>query len=616
MADTKEPKENQGASNELDDEWVAEDDTIIGRAFRWSLLVFAVIGVLVGIGYYSTRTTEDVKPEQAIVSVAPEAIVEEETVPNVVFVDVTKKAGIDFVHENGAYGDKLLPETMGGGAAFLDYDRDGDQDLLLVNSTTWAHRPPIKPVPVMALYRNLGKGTFENVTASVGLDIVFYGMGAAVADYDGDGWTDIFFTAVGENRLFRNVGGKFQEVTRVAGVGGAVDQWSSGAGFFDYDRDGDLDLFVANYVRWSKEIDFELDFKLTGVGRAYGPPQNYEGCHPYLYRNEGNGVFADVSAKTGVQIKNMATGLPEAKALALGIVDIDGDGWMDVFVANDTVKNYFFHNLGDGTFEEMGELFGLAYGPDGNATGAMGTDVGYFRNDHNLGFMIGNFANEMTSVYVSQDDPTFFVDDAIGEGIGAPSRLALTFGLFLFDYDLDGRLDMLQSNGHIETEINKMDPSQHYRQSAQLFWNGGADNGYVPVSSIGDLATEIVGRGAAYADIDSDGDLDVILTQIAGAPLLLRNDQALKHHWLRVKLVGKSPNQDAIGAWVEVKTAGNTQRRQVMPTRSYLSQVELPITFGLGDVARVDSLKIVWPNGAKQILLDPKIDQMLVVEQN
>ncbi|MBT5832947.1 MAG: VCBS repeat-containing protein, partial [Candidatus Latescibacteria bacterium] len=551
MGDAKEPKPTGGSSSETEEEWVPEDDSIIGRAFRWSLMVIVGIGVLVAVGYYATRTTEDVKPEQEIVSVAPEAVVVAEVVPHVAFVDVTQEAGIDFVHVNGAYGEKLLPETMGGGTAFFDYDRDGDQDLLLVNSSGWGHRPPLKPTPVMALYRNSGQGTFENVTVSVGLAVEFYGMGVAVADYDGDGWTDIFFTAVGENRLFRNVAGKFTDVTLVAGVGGDSDQWSSGAGFFDYDRDGDLDLFVANYVRWSKEIDFDLDFKLTGVGRAYGPPQNYAGSHAYLYRNEGNGVFVDVSAPAGVQIKNVATGFPEAKALALGIVDIDGDGWMDIFVANDTVKNYFFHNLGDGTFEEMGELFGLAYGPNGNATGAMGTDVGHFRNDHNLGFMIGNFANEMTSVYVSQDDPTFFVDDAIGEGIGASSRLALTFGLFLFDYDLDGRLDMLQSNGHIETEINKMDPSQHYRQSAQLFWNGGASDGYVLVEGgSGDLATKIVGRGAAYADIDSDGDLDVILTQVAGTPLLLRNDQTLNHHWLRVKLVGKSANRDAIGAWV------------------------------------------------------------------
>jgi hypothetical protein len=442
-------------------------------------------------------------------------------------------------------------------------------------------------------------------------------MGVAVADYDGDGWTDIFFTAVGKNHLFRNQKGVFSDVTDRAGVAGREQEWSTGAGFFDYDRDGDLDLFVANYVRWTKEIDFKLDFRLTGVGRAYGPPQNYEGTFPYLYRNNGDGTFADVSETSGIHVKNSVTGVPEAKSLAIAPIDLDGDGWLDVFVANDTVKKYFFHNKGDGTFEEVGELYGLAYGSDGRATGAMGVDVGHFRNDHNIGFMIGNFANEMTSVYVSQDDPTFFVDDAIGEGIGAPSRRALTFGLILFDCDLDGCLDMLQANGHIENEINKMDPSQTFQQAAQLFWNAGPGQipGFVPIETAGDLHKEIVGRGAAYADIDGDGDQDVVLTQVAGPPLLLRNDQKLNHHWLRVKLVGKTPNRDAIGAWVTLKTADYTQKRQVMPTRSYLSQVELPITFGLGKTTEVLSLQVTWPDGTEQTVAVPDLDRVIVVAQ-
>ena len=590
-----------------------------GRRYRywqsWSVGVIVAMGVLLLGGYYGTRTTQIEVAEQVIASVSPETVSQTTAVPRVVFVDVTRSAGIEFVHENGAYGEKLLPETMGGGVAFFDYDNDGDQDLLLVNSTTWSHRPGDQPAPKMALYRNFGNGTFENVTESSGLGVSFYGMGVAVADYDGDGWSDVFFTAVGKNHLYKNGAGRFTEVTDLAGVGGRTEEWNSGAAFFDYDNDGDLDLFVANYVRWAKEIDLALDYQLTGVGRAYGPPQNYAGTYPYLYRNEGNGTFVDVSEQSGIQIQNPATGLPEAKSLALGVVDVDKDGWMDLFVANDTVKNYFFHNRGNGTFEEIGEIYGLAYGPNGNATGAMGTDVGYFRNDHNLGFMIGNFANEMTSVYVSQDDPSFFVDDAIGEGIGAPSRLALTFGLILFDYDLDGRLDMLQCNGHVETEINKVDPSQHYSQSAQLFWNTGSVVGFVPIDSAGDLTREIVGRGAAYADIDGDGDLDVVLSQVAGPPLLLRNDQNLHHNWLRVKLEGKAPNGDAIGSWIELKTEKQTQRRQVMPTRSYLSQVELPVTFGLGSDPLVASLRVIWPDGSEQVLVSPKTNTLLVVKQ-
>jgi hypothetical protein len=620
---TQRPAEaDQMASIEVrDDEndvWVPEDDAIIGRSFRWSLVVIAGLAMVIGLGLYLTRPVPEMKPEQVIEAVAPEPVAQTADMPTVRFVDITHEAGIDFIHANGATGEKLLPETMGGGVAFLDYDRDGDADLLFVNSTRWPYQAATGPAPTMALYQNDGQGHFQNVTAQAGLAVSFYGMGVAVGDYDGDGWTDVFLTAVGPNHLFHNRNGVFEDVTATAGVAGGEQEWSTSAGFFDYDNDGALDLLVANYVRWSSDIDFKLDYRLTGVGRAYGPPQNYEGTFPYLYRNNGDGTFTDVSAASGIQIKNPATGLPMAKSLALALMDIDGDSRIDVFIANDTVRNFFFHNQG-GVFEEVGEPYGLAYGADGKATGAMGVDVGFFRNDQNIGFLIGNFANEMTSVYISQDDPSFYVDDAIGEGIGAPSRLALTFGLFLFDYDLDGRLDMLQANGHTESEIQKMDPSQHYHQATQLFWNAGPSHvpGFVMVdaASIGDLSREIVGRGAAFADIDSDGDLDVVLTQVAAAPLLLRNDQRLGHHWLRVKLVGEDANRDAIGAWIELTAGGNVQRRQVMPTRSYLSQVELPVTFGLGQTDRVEALKVTWPDGSQQTVQSVPVDHLLVLDQ-
>jgi hypothetical protein len=602
-----------------EEEWVPEDDAVIGKTFRWSLVVLAGVAVAVGLWVYLAKRPVTVKPAQVITAAAPEAVVQAAEAPMVRFVDITRAAGITFTHVNGAHGDKLLPETMGGGVAFLDYDNDGNQDLLFVNSSFWPGQDHEGLLPTMTLYWNDGKGYFQDVTEQAKLNVSFYGMGVAVGDYDGDGWSDVFVTAVGRNHLFRNNHGVFEEVTDQAGVAGSEDQWSTSAGFFDYDHDGNLDLFVANYVRWSKDIDLALDYRLTGVGRAYGPPHNYEGTFPYLYRNNGDGSFRDVSSQSGIQVRNPVTGAPAAKSLGLAFIDVDQDGWIDVLVANDTVKKYFFHNLGNGTFEEVGELYGLAYGSDGAATGAMGVDVGHFRNDRNLGFMIGNFANEMTSVYVSQDDPTFFVDDAIGMGIGAPSRLVLKFGLFLFDCDLDGRLDMLQANGHIENEIHRMDPSQQYRQAAQLFWNTGPGQKpefiLVPATKAGDLGQEIVGRGAAYADIDGDGDLDVVLTQIAGPPLLLRNDQSLGHHWLKVKLVGRSPNQDAIGAWIELKAGGIVQRRQVMPTRSYLSQVELPVTFGLGKSDRVEALTVTWPDGSEQTVPQVKVDQALVLQQ-
>ena len=604
----------------IEEELVPEDDAVIGKAFRGSMLVIAGLAAAGLAVYFVASRPEAAAPEQTLQAVAPEAVAVAVTAPPAVrFTDVTAAAGVTFTHFNGATGEKLLPETMGGGVALLDYDGDGDSDLLFVNASSWPHDPAPAARPAMALYANDGRGRFTDVTRAAGLDKTFYGMGVAAADYDGDGDVDVFLTAVGENHLFANDGGVFTEVTRRAGVGGGAEAWSTSAGFFDYDGDGDLDLFVCDYVRWSREIDYQVDFRLDGVGRAFGPPQNYQGTFPHLYRNEGDGTFTDVSEAAGLHVINSATGVPVAKSLALAPIDVDRDGDLDVMVSNDTVQNFLFRNNGDGTFLEEAEHFGLAYDRNGNSTGAMGIDSAHFRNDHNLGFVIGNFANEMSSVYVTQDDPEFFVDEAITEGIGAPSRLMLSFGLFLFDYDLDGRLDVLQANGHVEEEIAKVDPSQRYRQPAQLFWNAGpgAGRGFVevPPASTGDLAREIVGRGAAFADLDADGDLDVVLTQISGPPLVLRNDQDLGHHWLRVRLVGRAPNRDAIGAWVELTAGGVTQRRQVMPTRSYLSQVEPTVTFGLGELDRVDSLKVVWPDGTEETVEGVEVDRLRVVEQ-
>jgi hypothetical protein len=295
---------------------------------------------------------------------------------------------------------------------------------------------------------------------------------------------------------------------------------------------------------------------------------------------------------------------------------------MDLLVANDTVGNFFFHNRGDGTFEEVGAMYGLAYDRMGQATGAMGVDAAEYRGDGELGFVIGNFANEMTSLYVSQGDPTLFADESIGEGIGAASRAALSFGVFLFDYDLDGRLDVLQTNGHLEEEINTVDPSQNYRQPAQLFWNAGpeARSTFVQVDSetTGALGQPIVGRGSAYADVDLDGDLDVALFQVGDRLLLLENQQQLGHHWLRVELVGDPAQgvpRDAIGARVELTAGGKTQVRHVMPFKSYLSQSQLPVTFGLGEATQVESLKVVWPNGEEQGVDDVPVDGRVVVRQ-
>jgi enediyne biosynthesis protein E4 len=608
-----------------DVELVPEDDAVIGRALRWSAVAVGVLAVIaLGVWLWINRPQAE-RAVQSFEAAAPEAVdaaAEAAVAPPLPFVDVAAERGIDFVHHNGATGDKLLPETMGGGGAFLDYDGDGDADLLLVNGAPWPWGPRAGERPTQKLYANDGAGRFTDVTAAAGLAHTFYGQGVAVGDYDNDGDPDLFFTAVGPNRLFENRGGRFAEVTAAAGVGGEAETWSTAATFFDADNDGDLDLYVGNYVRWSRKIDFDVDYRLTGVGRAYGPPANYEGTYSLLYENEGGGRFADVSAAAGVRVDNPATGQPAGKALGVVPVDADRDGWMDLFVANDTVGNFFFHNRGDGTFEETGAAWGLAYDPMGSATGAMGVDAGYHRNDGELAFVIGNFANEMTSVFVAQNDPTLYADEAIGEGIGAPSRSALSFGILLFDVDLDGRLDLLQTNGHLEEEIDKVDPSQKYRQSAQLFWNAGLDARSTFLTAdpaaTGDLARPIVGRGSSYADIDGDGDLDVALFQTGGAPLVLENRQELGHHWLRVDLEGDpaaGSSRDAIGARLALTAGGVTQVRHVNPTKSYLSQSERTVTFGLGEAEKVERLEITWPNGAKQVLTDLPADREIRVRQ-
>ncbi|WP_237722739.1 CRTAC1 family protein [Singulisphaera acidiphila] len=548
--------------------------------------------------------------------------VEARSLPQVKFTDITEAAGLRFVHHNGALGEKLLPETMGSGVAFLDYDGDGDLDLFLVNSDAWPD-PTTEKGSTQALYRNDGTGRFDDVTAQVGLDVRCYGMGVAVGDYDNDGDPDLYLTAIGGGHLFRNeAGSRFVEVTTETNTQATAD-WLTSAAFFDMDNDGDLDLFICGYIAWSAEVDRSQNFQLTGTGqgRAYGPPTAFGGARCILLRNDG-GKFSDVSSEAGIEIRTPDLKVPMAKSLGVAPYDVDGDGLVDLAVANDTVPNFLFHNRGKGRFEEIGVSAGIALDRDGTARAGMGIDWAHFKNDGSLGLAIGNFANEMTALYVTDERASLqFSDLANLYGLGAPTQPPLTFGLFFFDYDLDGRLDLLSTNGHLENDIAKVQATATYAQSAQLFWNTGRPGRSLFVN-VGqnvagpDLFRPIVGRGSAYADIDGDGDLDVVMTANGGPARLFRNEGGSKNHWLRLTLNGKASNRDALGAEVTLKAGSLVQRRQLFTAKGYLSSVERTLTFGLGSREHVDVLTVRWPSGKVTEVTDLMIDRVYVVDED
>lgn len=523
------------------------------------------------------------------------------------FMDVTAAAGIRFTHNSGAAGKKFLPETMGSGVAFLDADNDGWQDLFFVQSMNWrsgAGAKQAKP-SYSALYRNNRNGTFTDVTQTAGLAVELYGLGAAAADYDNDGDTDIYITALGPNRLFRNNGkGAFEDVTTRAGVGDPG--FSTGALWFDYNRDGRLDLFVANYVEWSAETDRFCS--LDGKTKSYCTPEAYKGQSPTLYRNKGNGTFENVTR---------AAGLYDAsnKMLGVALIDYDNDGHIDLFGANDTQPNRLYRNKGDGTFTDVALAAGVAYNDAGVARAGMGVDAADYDGSGRQSLVIGNFSNEMIALY-SNEGKGLFIDEAPGSTIGKASQLTLTFACFFFDFDLDGLPDILAVNGHVADDINKAQRHVTYAQSPHLFRNRGAGKFDVASSSVGSAFTQaVVGRGAAYGDYDNDGDLDVVITTNNGTARLLRNDIGGARA-LRVKAVGTSSNRDAIGAKVRVIVEGGAPQWSMVKTgSSYLSQSEMPLTFGLGQASKVTSVEITWPNGAKEKIPGHTAGTMVTVQE-
>jgi hypothetical protein len=613
--------ESEPEADLTDEESDEQNDAVIGRAFRISMVVLAIAASAGGAVFWLKHRPDEIIVDEPLppktYTVRDKAI----DLPSIRFTEVTDQSGIDFVHESGAAGEKLLPESMGGGVVVIDFDSDGDLDIVFVNGKRWPWEIAKDETPrdpaTMSAWRNDGNWKFTDVTKEVGLDLSFYGMGAAVGDYDADGDPDLFLTAVGSNHLLRNDDGRFVDVTAeastdpTAGVGGSAETWSTSAGFLDYDNDGDLDLFVANYVEWNREFDLAQPFQLVGDERAYGRPSAFGGTLPYLYQNDGHGKFTHVSEASGVQVRNPATKVPVAKSLGVTFCDFDEDGWLDIIVSNDTVQNFLFHNEADGTFEEVGGGVGIAFDEDGRARGAMGIDAGWFRNDGSIGIAVGNFATEMTALYVSPPVVMQFHDDAVPTGLGPFTRLELTFGVCWADFDLDGRPDLLAANGHLENEINRVQESQHYEQPPQIFWNCGPDSTteFVPLTKKecgGDFFKRMVGRGAVVADFDLDGDPDILIGACGQKPRLLRNDQASGHNWIRLEV-------DApIGSTVEVHAGGIIQKQQIMPTRSYLSQCDPGLAFGLGSTSSIDRVIVRRP-GADQ---DPVEHSKIEINRN
>jgi hypothetical protein len=506
--------------------------------------------------------------------------------PGFAFVDITGPAGLMFRHNNGAYGGKLLPETLGSGCAFLDYDNDGWPDILLVNGADWPGHQTQRST--LRLYRNNRNGTFTDVTRAAGLDVEMYGMGVAVGDYNNDGFPDVLVTCVGQNRLFRNTGrGTFLDVTKSSGLGGRS-AFSTSAMWVDVDRDGLLDLFVCNYVRWSAERD--VFCSLDGKQKSYCTPEAYRGDTSWLFRNRGDGTFEDVTATCGIFDST-------SKALGVALIDDDRDGWPDIFVANDTQPNKLYRNQRNGTFKDVALQTGVALSADGKARAGMGVDAGDVDNSGTPALAITNFEGEMIGLYRRSRQGTYR-DVATDAGVGFPSRNYLGFGCVLGDFDLDGRLDLLTVNGHIDDTVRNIRGNVGYAQRPQLFLNQGNFRFRDASGAIGGgFAQPRVGRGLAVGDFDRDGDLDVLITTNNGPAVLLRNDQVLGNRSLRFRLRGTASNRDAIGATVRIFHDGVTQSRMIKSGSSYLSQSELPATFGVGRRDRVERAVVTWPNG-------------------
>jgi len=521
----------------------------------------------------------------------------------VTFLDVTGKAGIQFVHNSGAFGKKFLPETIGPGVAFIDYDNDGWPDIFLVNGTDWPGNAQKHTTP--KLYHNNHDGTFSDVTHKAGLDLEMYGIGVAVGDYDNDGYDDLFITAYGQSRLFHNNGnGTFTDVTQKAGLAG-VKEFSTSAAWVDYDKDGRLDLVVANYVQWSPEND--LYCTMDGKNKSYCTPESYKGTSVRLWHNNGNGTFSDVTQKAGLND-------PTSKTLGIAVLDYDNDGWPDLLFSNDTQPNKLYHNNGNGTFTEKAVVAGVAFSEDGVARAGMGVDAFDYDRSGNTSLLITNFSNQMISLY-HNEGRGLFVDEAPQSEVGRASLLTLGFGCFFFDYDLDGWPDIFVANGHIDPDIQKVQVNVKYAEMPHLFRNLGKGKFAEVTKSAGaEFASARVGRSAAYADLFNEGRLDILLSTNAGPTHLFRNvAKGNANHSLRIRLTGTKSNRDGIGALVRLTSSDGTQVQMLRSGSSFLAASELTLTFGLGQQSKADVLEILWPSGRTDKLVNVSAGQTITV---
>jgi hypothetical protein len=521
----------------------------------------------------------------------------------ITFEDITAKAGIHFIHENGAFGKKYLPETMGPGCAFIDFDNDGWPDILLVNGENFPGHG--KSDSTMKLYHNNRDGRFTDVTRKAGLAVPMFGLGVAVGDYDNDGFDDLFISAVGQSHLFHNNGnGTFSDVTKAAGLSGPT-EFSTSAAWVDYDRDGRLDLVVANYVQWSEKTD--LFCTLDGAHKSYCTPESYKGDSPRLWHNLGNGKFEDATEKAKLYD-------PTSKNLGIAVLDYNNDGWPDLLLANDTQPNKLYVNKHDGTFEEKGVSAGIAFSEDGVARAGMGVDAADYDRSGHPSILITNFANQMLSLYHNEGNG-LFVDEAPRSEVGRASLVTLGFGCFFFDYDNDGWQDIFVADGHIENQIELVQKRVHFAEPPHLFRNTGGGKFEEVTQNVGaTFAAPKVARGAAYGDINNDGFPDVLLTTNGGRAYLFESEGGTNRS-VRIKLEGTKSNRDGIGSVVRVTSGKDRQSDMLRSGSSYLSANELVLTFGLGDHAKADAVEVQWPSGQVDKLKDVNAGQTITVQE-